>query len=217
MDRKKLVKNYVIFGIGLIFSAFGVALVTKTQLGTSPVTAIPYTMALIIPTVPIGMWTFLLNCLQILVQIVLLGRENKKSELIIQFVLACIYGCFIDFFMMLLKNLSVQQYLGRIVLLLVGCACIAFATYLEVIANVAMLAGDAFIRAITIRFHTEYGITRVVSDTSMVVIAVICGLLCLNAVEGVREGTLIVAIVVGWMIRFCLKHFKKLTMWLQSA
>ncbi|MFT8935325.1 MAG: hypothetical protein ABF874_08910 [Liquorilactobacillus nagelii] len=83
--------------------------------------------------------------------------------------------------------------------------------YFEVIADVAMLPGDAFVRAISRYFNIEYGKIRVISDISMSVIGAIICLTFLSNLSGVREGTLISALVVGNLVKLLLKVAKPLT------
>ena len=48
--------------------------------------------------------------------------------------------------MALLKGFLPSTYLTKLVVLLIGCLIIAFGAYFEVIADVVMLPGDAFVR-----------------------------------------------------------------------
>ena len=42
-------KRYIIFIIGLYINSFGVSLITKAALGTSPISSIPYVLSLNFP------------------------------------------------------------------------------------------------------------------------------------------------------------------------
>lgn len=42
-------KRYIIFIIGLYINSFGVSLITKAMLGTSPISSIPYVLSLNFP------------------------------------------------------------------------------------------------------------------------------------------------------------------------
>lgn len=46
-DRK--IKRYIIFLIGLFINSFGVSFITKADLGTSPISSIPYVLSLNFP------------------------------------------------------------------------------------------------------------------------------------------------------------------------
>ena len=42
-------KRYVVFVIGLFINALGISFITKADLGTSPISSIPYTLSLYFP------------------------------------------------------------------------------------------------------------------------------------------------------------------------
>jgi hypothetical protein len=65
MSNTKKLKKYSIFVVGLFFMSLGVALVTKSNLGTSPISSVPYVLSMISP-LTIGQFTFLLSLLFII-------------------------------------------------------------------------------------------------------------------------------------------------------
>ncbi|MDU2065261.1 MAG: DUF6198 family protein [Sporomusaceae bacterium] len=211
MNKKNLVKRYIIFIFGLFFNAFGVAFVTKAALGASPIAAIPYSLSLIIPKLSLGNWTILFNILLVLIQLIILRKAANKLELLLQVVICFFFGSFIDLSMIVLSGFAPQAYLVMIISLLIGCAIIAFGAYLEVIADVVMLSGDAFIRTLAKVLCKEYGVVRVISDSSMTVIAGILCMIMLGKLSGVREGTVIAALIIGYMVRFFTLKFQTLT------
>mgnify|MGYP007016882592 FL=1 len=48
----------------------------------------------------------------------------------------------------------------------------------------------------------DVGICKIIFDSSMVVLALIISLAFLGRVEGVREGTLVSAFMIGWFARY---------------
>ena len=116
--------------------------------------------------------------------------------------------------MTVLSGFAPQAYLIKMISLLIGCTILAFGAYLQVIADVVMLPGDAFIRMITKILHKEYGVVRVISDSSMTVISGILCIIVLGKLSGVREGTVIAALIVGNMVRLFTLKFEKLTFFL---
>ena len=68
MDKKTnktVVKNYILFLIGLFIASMGVAFSTKAGLGTSPVASVPYSISLINQMLTFGGWLNLMSVLQI--------------------------------------------------------------------------------------------------------------------------------------------------------
>ncbi len=214
MGKKELLRRYVIFAFGLIFNSFGVAFVTKASLGTSPISSIPYSLSLIITRLTMGNWTIFYSILLTLLQWAILKKNAKKAELVLQMIVSVAFGYLIDFSMFLLQSVQPQVYIVKIVLLLIGCVIIAFGAYLEVVGDVVMLPGYAFVRAITKVTKKEYGIVRVISDVSMAVVAAILCLVFLHRLIGVREGTIIAALVVGTFVKIFSARLKPLTAWL---
>lgn len=211
MSRRERSIRYCIFFLGLLATALGVALVTKGALGTSPIAAIPYSLSLIWPRLSLGTWTFLFSLLLILLQWVLLRRQVNRPELLLQAVISLVFGSFIDLAMACLFWLSPAVYPAKLLSLLVGCVVLAFGAYLEVVANVVMLPGDGFVRAIVRVTGLDFGTVRVRSDVSMAVVAAVLCLVFLHALAGVREGTLLAALITGNIVKFFSRRLTGLT------
>lgn len=77
--------------------AVGVALSTRSNLGTSPISSVPYVLSLGL-TMTIGQFTFLMNLVLIVSQIILLRKKYKWIQLL-QIVVAVIFAYFTDFTM----------------------------------------------------------------------------------------------------------------------
>ncbi|MGI6731642.1 MAG: YczE/YyaS/YitT family protein [Anaerovoracaceae bacterium] len=205
MSRNELIKRYVIFLIGLAFTSFGIALVTKASLGTSPMTSIPYALSLIIPRLSIGHWTVLFSLFLILLQLVMLRKEANKIEILLQVVIAFAFGYLIDVAMFFLRSFFPVAYGIKIASLILGSFIVAIGVSLQLIANVVMVPADAFVRTITIVSKKKYGNIRVCSDMSMALTGAILCLVFLGELTGVREGTIIAAICVGNMVKLIRK------------
>lgn len=63
------------------------------------------------------------------------------------------------------------NYISSLAYLLAGCVILGFGVYTEVLANVAMLPGESFVRAVSSTWKTEFGSTKVAFDVSLTVIA----------------------------------------------
>ncbi len=211
MSRKEIARRYVIFIIGLFINSFGVSFITKANLGTSPISSIPYVLSLkYAPT--LGVFTIIFSVLLIVLQIVILGKQFKMESLL-QFPVSIVFGIFIDMSMAILGFLNPVSYVEKMISLLIGCLILGFGVYTEVIADVVMLPGESFVRAVTIRFGTEFGTTKVCFDASMAVIAGVMSFIFFGILNGVGIGTIIAAILVGFIAKGfgkCLVSFTKL-------
>ncbi len=192
-------KRYIVFLIGLFINSLGVSLITKADLGTSPISSIPYVLSLNFPFT-LGQFTIAFSLLLILIQLVIL-RRNFKAEHLLQIPISILFGYFIDLTMVMLFFVDPQTYLSSVVYLLIGCVILGFGVYTEVLADVAMLPGESFVRAVSSTWKTEFGSTKVAFDVSLAVIAAVLSLLFAHRLDGVREGTIIAALLVGFIAR----------------
>ena len=199
-------KRYLLFLVGLFVSSLGVSLVTKANLGTSPISSIPYVLSLNFPFT-LGNFTIIFSLFLIALQVLIL-RKNFKAEYILQIPVSIAFGYFIDFTMYIFFWVNPQNYLIKIVTLLIGCIILGFGVYIEVIADVVMLPGESFVRAIVQTWNTNFGTTKIVFDCSMTIIAGILSFVFSGKLNGVREGTVIAALLVGFIARLFGKHLE---------
>ena len=192
-------KRYIIFLIGLFINSLGVSLITKANLGTSPISSIPYVLSLNFP-LTLGNFTIIFSLLLIFLQLLIL-RKNFKPEYYLQIPVSILFGYFIDFTMILLAFVQPESYPSKIIYLLIGCVILGFGVYIEVLADVVMLPGESFVRAIVQTWNREFGSTKVCFDVSMAVIAAVLSFVLAHRLDGVREGTVIAALLVGFIAR----------------
>ena len=209
MTKREIIKRYCIFLAGLVFVSFGIAFVTRASLGMSPIAAIPYSLSLMLPQLTLGNWTIIFSLLLIALQVVMLRRDTNRIEMLIQLVITFVFGYLIDLALILVNAVEPHVYILKILLLLGGCCVLAFGAYLETVADVAMVPGDAFVRALVKVSRKEYGKVRMISDVTMTLTAAALCLIFLRRLEGVREGSIIAALLVGNMIRIYTRVFRK--------
>ena len=192
-------KRYLIFLVGLFVNSLGVSLITKANLGTSPISSIPYVLSLNFPFT-LGNFTIFFSIFLIVLQLIIL-RKNFKLEHILQIPVSIIFGYFIDFTMILFSWVNPEAYIMKIVYLLIGCLILGVGVYMEVLADVVMLPGESFVRAIVLTWKTNFGTTKICFDVSMSVIAAVLSFVFAGRLAGVREGTVIAALLVGFIAR----------------
>lgn len=206
MVKKNKLKRYLLFLVGLFINALGVSLVTKASLGTSPISSIPYVLSLNFP-LTLGNFTIIFSILLILLQILIL-RKNFKIENILQIPVSIAFGYFIDLTMYMFFWVNPQNYVLKLVALLAGCIVLGFGVYIEVLADVVMLPGESFVRAIVQTMNTNFGTTKIIFDSTMTVVAGVLSVIFFGRLNGVREGTIIAALLVGFIARLFGKHLE---------
>ena len=206
----ELARRFLVFALGLVFMGFGVACLIKSSLGVSPISSLPYTFALIIPSVTVGCWTAIMNLLMIFIQPVLKKGLDKRM-LVLQCGMTVVFGYFIDLSLECMAPLVLESYYAKIGMLLAGCSIMAFGTYFGIISRVTLLPMDSFLQILAERIGRRYTSVRVVSDLCMTTVAAVLCLIFVGELKAVREGTLITAFLCGTEIRLFTNQLKALT------
>lgn len=199
MTKLEKTKRYLFFLLGLFISSFGVSLVTKSNLGTSPISSIPYTLSLgFAPT--IGAFTMVFSVILIIFQLMILRKDFPK-EYWLQIPVSILFSYFIDLTMNMLYFLQPETYILKFFYLIIGCVILALGVFIEVVANVVMLPGECFVKAVSDTYDKDFGKTKVVFDSTMSIMAMIIGIVLFHQLAGVREGTVVAALLVGMVVK----------------
>jgi len=192
-------KRLLCFFIGLATSGTGVAFSTAPRLGATPISSLPYTLSFIIP-LSLGAWTVIFNILLILLQIAILKKDFHWRQLS-QLLAVCVFGFFIDLGMYIAQLYIPENYLLRIVEQLFGCFLLAAGIVCELIADVTFVPGDGAVKVISQHWNLNLGKVKMGFDLSSVFLAVVVSFFCLGNIRGVREGTVLSAFLVGFLIK----------------
>ena len=191
----RLARRYLWFILGVAINSFGVAFITKAALGTSPISSIPYVLDLAFaPT--FGEFTFILNTVYVVLQIVLLRRDFKPVQLL-QLVVNLVFSALIDVSMSLLFWLDPTTLPFQVASLLGGCAILGFGIAMEVAPNVIVVPGEGIVRTISAVTRKPFGTCKVAFDVTLVTIAVILSFALFGRLNGLGVGTIVSALLVG--------------------
>lgn len=204
MDK---VKNYsircAVLILGLLLTAIGTGLSAKADLGIAPISCIPYVISLK-ATVTMGQATIIMHVFFILMQIALLRRNYDPLQLF-QLAAAFIFGYFTDFGLWIVSGIEVDGYISKWLLCILSFAVTAFGIFLEVKADVITLAGEGLTLAVSQVSGIEFGKVKVGFDCILVIIGIAISFCMYGRLQGIREGTIASAIVVGMIVRLITK------------
>ena len=192
---KTALSRYGWFTAGVLLNAFGVALITKAALGTSPISSLPYVLSLRFP-VTLGQFTFLMNMLFILAQVLLL-RRNFRPIQFLQVAVNVVFSLFIDVSMRLLSWMEVGALPMQLLALVVGCAVLGFGISVEVAPGVLMVPGEGIVQAIAAVTGWRFGNVKTAFDATLVSTALLLSLLFFHRLQGLGIGTIFSALAVG--------------------
>ncbi len=196
--------RYFIYFLSLFLISLGASLSIKANLGTSPLICLPYVCSLI-TKFSVGEVMFVFTLIFILIQVVLL-RSNFEKRQYLQLIIGTIFSFFVDFSLMLVGFVNPVGYVNQMALLLFSCIVVAFGVLLEIQTEIVYLPADGVIVAISKVLKWEFSNVKPFVDTSMVVMAAILSLVFLGYLAGVREGTIISAIIIGPIVKILKKY-----------
>ena len=178
----------LIYCFALLLMAFGVALSVNSNLGVSPVNSLPYVISQIIH-VRMGTCVTAIFCFYILLQILILRRDFRPINLL-QIVFSTIFGYFVDFAKALVGDFAIPTYLGQLTMLLASIVLIALGVLLYMEVQLVPMPMEGL----------SFPTMKTVVDCLVVLIGVVLSFVFLGRLEGIREGTVITAAVVGKLI-----------------
>ena len=185
----------VLYIIGLFFMAMGVAFAVNSNLGVSPVTSLPYVVSLIVNTA-LGTCVIIVYGIYIVLQILILRREFRIINLT-QIIFSTIFGYFTDFTKWLLADFTLPTYAGQLVMLAISIVVVAFGVFLYMEVDLVPMPMEGLTQSIAKKVGKPFHNVKIVVDCSSVVLGIILSFVFLHGLLGIREGTVITAIVVG--------------------
>lgn len=206
--KTEYLKRYLFLGAGLLVMALGVAFSIKANLGTSPISSVPYAISLISP-VTVGEATIAMHCVFILLQVLILRKRYQLIQLM-QLPTAFVFGAMTDLAVWLLRGIAYSSYSEQWLLCIVGIAMVAVGVSMEVAANVVTLAGEGLVLAICKVIPVKFGSMKMCFDGILVATAVLIGIAAKGTLLGVREGTVAAAVLVGLLSKQICKPMMKL-------
>lgn len=188
-----------LLAIGLVTVAFGVSFSIKAELGTSPISSLPYVLSCFTP-LTMGTATILLHCVLITLQAIILRRQFQWIQLL-QLPIAFLFGYLCDLTLYLIDFVNPVAYWEKWACCIIGIFLVAAGVSVQVCADVTTLAAEGFVLALCKVMPVKFGTTKVLFDVSLVCIATVLSFLFLGHLSGVREGTAAAAILVGTIAR----------------
>ena len=190
-----IIRRYLLLLAGLAIMAFGVAFSIKASLGTSPISSVPYVVSLFAP-LTVGTATIIMHCVFILLQILILRKKYHPIQLM-QLPVALFFGYLTDFGVWAVQGITCNHYLQQWLVCLIGIFLVAVGVSLEVKAGVVVLAGEGVVLAICKVLPVKFGYMKVGFDVTLVAIACVLSFVFTWRLQGVREGTVAAALLVG--------------------
>lgn len=217
---KILFLRYLVATFGMLLVAMGIALSIKSNLGTSPLSCPSYVLNLKFPSISVGMFTLFVNISYILIQLAVL-RKRFEAQYLMQVLASAIFGSLIDLCLWTLTWMEPDGFSYRLFLAFISCLITALGVSLEVVSRAWMLSAEMTVYAFVKTFKLKFGTTKVWMDSIIVVASLVLSYIFFANPFGAGEftsvadvllartpgvvtglGTLMSALLVGWMMKF---------------
>jgi|SRR6056297_555896 len=202
----KTTKKIFIYCLGMFLIAVGVSLSIKSQLGISPVNAIPYVISLF-TGIEQGIIIIIFYLVLILIQVLLLRKDYNPLN-VLQILFSTMFGYFVTLTNWIFQFESPEIYIFKIILLFISMIFISIGVILYLKANIIPMPPEGLILALNKKTEVEFHRIKITADFVMVITAVVISLIFIKKIIGVREGTILAAFFIGKIIGFIEVKFK---------
>ncbi|VTS13412.1 integral membrane protein [Streptococcus pseudoporcinus] len=199
------------FFIGVNIMALGVAMSKQSQLGTSPIAAIPNVLSESLEG-SLGLLTIIFMVLLVILQLLIVGKNSSRSrrfKIVIQLVPGILFGLLINCYDSLLQRFQTTNHYGsQLTILLLSVLVLALGVYLEVSADFIVMPGEGLPQTISNAYHVPFAKVKVWTDVTMVILALLFSFSLGHPFSGIREGTLIATLLTGPCVSLFDSFFK---------
>lgn len=193
-------RRFLVYCAGLFIMALGVIFSVKSALGVSPVTC----LANVVSSVSgwdLGVCTMGTYCVYITAELVILRRDFRPGMLF-QIAASLFFGLLVSLAGRLLAFIPVPQgYLTRMVFLLCSVPLVAMGVMLYLVPGILPTPGEGLSLAVSKKTGLSVAHSKIITDYCMVAVSAAVSLLHFGRLVGVREGTVICALTVGFVMR----------------
>jgi len=201
MEWISILVRVLIYCAGLMSLALGVVFSVNSNLGVSPVNSLPYVVSRI-SGVDMGKCVTMVFACYIVVQILLLRKDFQWINLT-QILFSTLFGYFVNFAKWILGDFSIPTYPGKLLMLAVSILFVAAGVCLYMDVKLVNMSMEGMTHAINqkllprLAFHD----VKVIMDCLVVAVGIGLSLVLAGKVEGIREGTVLCAILVGKIMK----------------
>lgn len=202
--QKRIFYTELAYLLGIIFLAFGTALMEKGDFGMSMVVAPAYLLYLKISQYAsfftFGMAEYLVQALLLLV-LTLIMRRFKWSYLF-SFVTAVIYGILLDLSMSVTELFEIHNLFSRLSFFLFGLFFCSLGVAFMFHTYISAEAYEQFVKEIAVKIDTPISKVKTIYDCASCAIGILLSFLFFGfgQFEGIKFGTIFCALVNGFLI-----------------
>ena len=185
--------------LGLFLLALGIAASVRSNLGSSPVSSLPYMLNLT-TGLEFGTATTSCMCLYVLIQFLIL-RKDFKLSILLQLVIGFLFG-YMNTFALWIVGLfpAPQSIVMRLFCTCIGFTVGGFGVWMYSTANVIQMPTEGLCLVIAEKLNKPFHKIKICFDITNVVLAGTFCLIFIHTLGSVGIGTVIISIMLGTMV-----------------
>lgn len=200
MGRRAFWVRMGMYVFGLFVLTFGTTLSINTRMGLSAGNTFPYVFSLA-AGISFGSGLIVVYCSYVVLQFILLGRDCPKRTLL-QVPVALVYGRFADFWVWVIGDFAPETYWGRLIMLGASIVVVGIGVAFYITPNIMTNPIEGLAYAVAARLKWPFYKGKTLIDCLSVVVGLVVGVVFLGYVTGIREGTILSAMLTGATANF---------------
>lgn len=218
--KSLLAKRIFFYIFGIYFSAFAIAITKLTLLGVPPNSSLPNLISLIFD-MDLGLVTAIIFTIFVIIQMILIGKDFKIINFS-QVLIAVLFGYFVSInskIAAIILPSCESLYPLQLFYMVLGSYMLGSSINIYMKAKWMPIPTEGLARAVSERFNIPFSLAKNICDIIIVAFAVILSLSYYKGFYGIREGTVISAILVGRFVKLSnILYGKKIEnfIWLKS-
>ena len=197
-SKRRFLYRILLYIAGLFLIALGSCISINSGLGISPVSSLPYVISLI-AGLPLSGCVIAIYSLYVLLQVVILRGQFRLISLT-QILFSVVFGYFMDLAALVIGDFSIPTYAGKLVMLAISMVLIALGVLIYVSMELMPMPMEGLSLAVASKSGIPFHNTKIMVDCAVVGLGVLLSFLCTGRLVGIREGTILTAILVGKII-----------------
>ena len=213
MKGKRIFYCELSYLFGMLILAFGNAFMEKADLGMSMVVAPAYILHLVVskylPFFTFGMAGYVFQA--VLLCVLALVMKKVKKSYFLSFVTAFLYGLLLDAVMSIVALFTLEGFAWQCVFFALGLVLSSIGVSLLLHSYFPPEAYEIVVKEVAQKYNVSIGKTKTIYDCCSCALGIILSLCFFGGFVGVKYGTVICALVNGFLIgnigKFLEKNF----------
>ena len=194
--NNNLIKRILLYILGMNIMAIGIVLNTRTDWGVAAISSVPFAYSILL-NMSLGLTTFILYIIFILVQCILL----KKFDLTIflQIPMAILVSIFIEIYDIIMPHTKLVFAIAFIILL-ISNTLTGLGVYLMTKSDLILDPGNGIVKTLCKVLNRPFSYLRIRFDIMLVIFTCLSGLIIKHKIVGIGIGTIVSAYLIGKMV-----------------